>query len=633
MTPKFTLITHDFPPAKGGIARYLSSLVIASQGNIDVWVPMDLSSKDEFRVKKIKFRWSFWPYWLPLIKRCLEVPQENIILISHVFPIGTASWIANVLGGSEYAVIFHGTDLKRAQTKWKRWLLHRICNNAKLLIVNSQATEKLLKRLVPTANPLILTPGLDPFNLLEKSEARSRLNIDPDTKIILAVARLVERKGLDVLIQSVASLESRISNSTHEDSNTKCFDFGTDMQNILAKHNFKKERKLELVIVGDGPYVEPLHKLAELNGVNVRWIGNVSDAVLHNWYSASDIFCLPGRETVDDVEGFGIVFLEASYAGLPVIAGSGGGTSEAVINNQTGLLITPTVDACVDALQKLLDNPDLALSFGANGRERVLHDFNWSDRWQNLLTHIQPVTSNVKRQILNVSVVIPCYNHAFELRETLQSLLDQTISVKQVIVVDDGSNDNPEKVVQDFVGLLPISFLRLTQNSGAPVARNRGAKLADGEYIIYLDADITLNPEAIETMHQALLDNPDRDYVYCDFIWGNRLFRAKEFNEKDLQERNFIHTSALIRRRTNPVFDESLSKFQDWDLWLTMLESGSKGIYIPKILFSVKEHKIGISQWLPSFVYKIPWPIFGYTPKPIIKYRTAETIIRSKHRI
>jgi len=159
-----------------------------------------------FDVSKVKFQWPLWPHWLPLVKRCLEVPQDNIILVSHVFPIGTSAWIANALGGSEYAVIFHGTDLKRAQTKWKRWLLRRICNNAKALIVNSQATERLLKRLVPKADPLVLTPGLDPFDLPDKSEARSRLNVAPGTKVILAVSRLVERKGIDTLIQAVVNL-------------------------------------------------------------------------------------------------------------------------------------------------------------------------------------------------------------------------------------------------------------------------------------------------------------------------------------------------------------------------------------------------------------------------------------------
>jgi phosphatidylinositol alpha-1,6-mannosyltransferase len=619
MNPKFTLITHDYPPAHGGVARYLSSLVAAAKGQIDVWTPQshfidtdnairnsrppatqaefsEALRAGKFVIRNVKFWWPLWPKWLPLIKRCLEVPAENLILISHVFPIGTAAWIANLLGGNDYAVIFHGTDLKRAQTKWKRWLLRRICKKASIIIVNSDATQKLLKRLVPSADTIKLTPGLDPFELPSKPLAREKLNVGQNSKVILAVSRLVERKGIDTLIQAVANITARYKiQDGIEPSSTR----------------------YELVIIGNGSYGEPLHKLAELSGVNVRWITSADDETLHDWYAGADIFCLPGRETPDDIEGFGIVFLEAAFAGLPVIAGENGGAPEAVVNNETGILIPPTVEACAEALIKLLDDPNLTKKFGDAGHDRVIRDFNWSDRWQTLS--------------LDVSVIIPCHNHARELQKTLESLSNQTIQIKQVIVVDDGSSDNPEAITQKFTDLLPMQFIHLANNSGAPFARNRGAESASGKFIMFLDADITLKPQAIKTLYQALVNNPEIDYAYCDFIWGKHLFKSKDFNEKDLKKQNYIHTSALIRRSANPVFDESLKKFQDWDLWLTMLKSGSRGLRVPQTLFTVKERKNGISRWLPSFVYKIPWPILGYTPKPIINYRTAESIIKAKH--
>ncbi len=185
MNPKFTLITSDYPPAHGGIARYLSSLVEAAKGQIDVWTPSGHINHDNseiqdtrYKIHLVRFWWPLWPKWLPLIKRCLEVPAKNVILVSHVFPIGTAAWIANILGGNDYTIIFHGTDLKRAQTRWKRWLLHRICKKASLLIVNSEATQKLLKRLVPSADPIKLTPAVDPFELPSKPLAREKLNVD-----------------------------------------------------------------------------------------------------------------------------------------------------------------------------------------------------------------------------------------------------------------------------------------------------------------------------------------------------------------------------------------------------------------------------------------------------------------------
>ncbi|MBD3281453.1 glycosyltransferase, partial [Candidatus Uhrbacteria bacterium] len=538
---------------------------------------------------------------------------------------GTAAFIANALGGPEYTVIFHGTDLKRVKNRRKRWLLRLICRNAKALIVNSEATKKILTRLIPSANPLVLTPGLEPFKLPDRAASREQLNILPDTKVILAVSRLVERKGIDTLIQAIANIEHQTTNNASEKSKF-----------VVRGSEF------ELVIVGDGEYAEPLHKLAELTRVKIRWVPNATDDELYAWYASADIFCLPGRETSDDVEGFGMVFLEAAYAGLPVIAGDSGGASEAVVNNQTGLLIPPTVDACAEAIAKLINDPDTANRLGKTGRNRVITDFNWETRWESLSSNVKCPTSNVtdkpptfdiRRSTLDVSVVIPCYNHAKELKATLESIAKQTVGVKEVIVIDDGSSDNPSKVAEQFKERLPLTFTRFVPNSGAPAARNRGAEIASGELIIFLDADAVLKPHALELMREALATHPQASYAYGDFIWGKRLFRGKPFNAKDLRRRNFIHTSALIRKNVFPGFDEKILKFQDWDLWLTMLKSDNIGVWIPEVLFSVTERKSGMSQWLPSFMYKVPWPILGYTPKLITKYRQAEQIIKQKHQL
>lgn len=617
MNPKFTLITHDYPPAHGGVARYLSSLVAAADREISVLVPLGHLATGEIRNTKYEKRevdfWSStWPHWLPLIKRCLEVPDDQTILVSHVFPIGTAAFIADALGGPEYAVIFHGTDLKRVNTKWKRWLLRHICHNAQILIVNSEATKKILMRLVPNADPLMLTPGLEPFELPDRGMSRERLNVASDTKVILAVSRLVERKGIDTLIQSVAKVAGTYPN-------------------------------VEIVIVGDGEYAEPLHELAELTRVKIRWVPNAADEAVHAWYSAADIFCLPGREASDDIEGFGMVFLEAASAGLPVIAGDSGGASEAVVNNQTGLLISPTVDACAEAITKLIEDTELARRLGVAGRARVIADFNWSDRWNKLNSKLQ--TANYKelseltrderyeRVTLNVSVVIPCYNHAKELKDTLESVANQTVGVKEVIIVDDGSSDNPASVAEHFKNNLPLTFIKLDQNSGAPVARNRGAEISSGEFIIFLDADAILKPCALEVLHKTLNENPQAAYAYSDFMWGNHHFKGMPFNAEKLRAQSYIHTSALIRASDLIKFDESLKKFQDWDLWLSMLELNKVGVWVPETLFTISERKTGISQWLPSFMYKIPWPILGYTPKAINRYREAERVIKTKHHL
>jgi len=618
MNPKtlFTLITDDYPPQKGGVARYLSSLVEVAKGQIKVVLPLSSEYKDQSsgfyktQVIKSNFEWSLWPKWSPLIKRCLEA-KDTVLLISHVLPIGTAAYISKLIGGPDYVIIFHGTDLVRINTAWKKFLLKRIATKAKLLVTNSQATNKILKRLLPNSESLVVTPGVEFIPPKDKQSMRQKLNLPGDEFVVLSVARLVERKGIDTLIQAVAESD-------------------------LADKNYK------LIIIGDGPQREILENLALINQVNVDWIQNVTDDELQNWYHASDVFCLPAREQIDDVEGFGIVFLEAAVAGLPVIAGDSWGTSEAVKDRVTGLLVPPDVKNVALALYELFNDHVKRKMMGIEGILRASRDFKWEDRWSLLKDALQNSDLKVKAtnekfktqdQESNISIVIPCWNHAKELKDTLGSLVEQTIKPAQVIVVDDGSIDNPKQVADGFKEQLVIEFIKLEKNSGAPVARNTGAKKALGEFVMFLDADAKLVPQALEKLSTALRLNPNKAYAYGDFLWGKRLFKAKEFNPEQLKNQNYIHTSALIRRDQSILFDESLTKFQDWDLWLSMLEQGKYGVWVPEVLFHITERKQGISHWLPSFAYKIPWPIFGWTPEVILRYRKGEIIIKKKHKI
>ncbi len=232
-----------------------------------------------------------------------------------------------------------------------------------------------------------------------------------------------------------------------------------------------------------------------------------------------------------------------------------------------------------------------------------------------------------------IAVVIPCYTHAKILRRTLEALTQQTLKPREVVIVDDASTDDPSQIVLEFKEKLPIRFVRFNVNRGAPAARNEGFRLTTASLVLFLDADAELVPMALETFARALADHPEADFVYSNFYWGRKAFRARTFDVDALHAANFIHTSSLIRRDAFPGFDESLKKFQDWDLWLTMAERGSKGVWIDEFLYCIEPRRDGISRWLPSFAYKLPWPIFGWTPKEIKRYREAEAIIRAKHGI
>ncbi len=231
-----------------------------------------------------------------------------------------------------------------------------------------------------------------------------------------------------------------------------------------------------------------------------------------------------------------------------------------------------------------------------------------------------------------VAIIIPCHEHAAALRRTLAGVRNQTFKDIEVMVVDDGSSDHPEAVVKDFSDL-PIRVIRFETNRGAPAARNEGARLSTVPYLLFLDADATLRPGAVASMAAALEAQADADFVYGDFQWGRKAFRGKPFDVDALKKANYIHTSSLLRRSTFPGFDESLKRFQDWDLWLTMAGRGSKGLYLHEVLFAIEPRGNGMSQWLPAFLFKVPWDWIGWMPRAMRRYKEAEAVIRKKHKI
>jgi phosphatidylinositol alpha-1,6-mannosyltransferase len=136
-----------------------------------------------------------------------------------------------------------------------------------------------------------------------------------------------------------------------------------------------------LVIVGGGEYGSALRALARVAPTrSVVFAGEAADADLPAYYAAADVFAMPCRSRWGgmEVEGFGIVFLEAGAAGKPVVAGRSGGASEAVVDGETGLLVEGAEPKAVAlAVAKLLKNRDLAASMGAAGRARVEREFTW----------------------------------------------------------------------------------------------------------------------------------------------------------------------------------------------------------------------------------------------------------------
>ncbi len=232
-----------------------------------------------------------------------------------------------------------------------------------------------------------------------------------------------------------------------------------------------------------------------------------------------------------------------------------------------------------------------------------------------------------------VSIIIPVYNHVTALKTSLESLINQTYRPLEVVIVNDGSTDGFElllPVLQDFGEKNEFPLVILNQeNQGSNAARNRGFKKSSGSFVIFWDADTIAEPDMIAKMHQALLDNPESAYSYSRFKFGWKTMRSAPFNAVELKKTNYIDTTSLLRRDAFPGFDEGLKRFQDWDMWLTLLGQNKTGIFIPEVLFTKltgERDEIKISSWLPSFMYKLPWK-----NKNMASYEMAKKKIFEKH--
>ncbi|KKQ28131.1 MAG: Glycosyltransferase, family 2 [Candidatus Magasanikbacteria bacterium GW2011_GWC2_37_14] len=214
-----------------------------------------------------------------------------------------------------------------------------------------------------------------------------------------------------------------------------------------------------------------------------------------------------------------------------------------------------------------------------------------------------------------ISVIIPVYNQPKELALSLASLKNQTYKNLEIIIQEDKLHE------------------------GAPKMRNSGLAKAKGEYVIFWDADVVAVPEMLEKLQKALVENPGVSFAYCDYYFLTLNFGwvkaykqiiAGEFNEEKLRKNNYIHSTSLIRKDVAIKWDESLKRFQDWDLWLTLAEHDKNGVYVPGFLFKIIA-KGTMSSWLPRLAYKKPWKYLPGFSGRVKNYEVARAVIAQKH--
>ena len=226
-----------------------------------------------------------------------------------------------------------------------------------------------------------------------------------------------------------------------------------------------------------------------------------------------------------------------------------------------------------------------------------------------------PIQTEILRSAQNdnstkVSVIIPTYNRAHLIGETLASVLAQTLADFEIIVVDDGSDDDTERCLAPFRDRLTY---RRIEHSGASAARNAGLEIARGQYIAFLDSDDLWEPQFLERMSVVLDSAPRAGYVYSDYAtfnaqgWVQRAYLPARHKLRGtlfapLLESDFISTGALMVRRAclarTGGFDPTLEITHDWDLWLRLARLFDAE-YVDEPLVRIRVDSAGLTRNTP----------------------------------
>lgn len=364
------LITLEYPPHVGGIATYLSRLVECfPHGTIHVLAPEDRKKdthiwdvhsetpiyRRQLLSRFVRPRWLPALYWTDWLWR---KEKPSLILVSHLLPMGKIARLMKKHRGVPYAVIIHGMDVALAMEAGGKKLAEAkaVLAEAKLVIANSGYTAQLVAGLgVPKDRLTIVrpSPNFPTFMTapVEKAAAlRSRYGIAFDDFLVLTAGRLVPRKGFATAIEAMAGLRER----------------GKD--------------DVKLLVVGDGPERKKLEKLAADKGLadRVKFAGSLPDEEMPAAFAACETFAMVPKSEGADVEGFGIVYLEANLMGKPVIGSRAGGVPDAVLDGKTGLLVEPgDAKGLADAIVRLRDDAELRQRLGNEGQRRVREEFGW----------------------------------------------------------------------------------------------------------------------------------------------------------------------------------------------------------------------------------------------------------------
>jgi len=353
---KVLFITRKYPPQTGGMENYSYDLIRFAQVDKKV---IALSKK------QIHLIW-FLPW--ALLKALFLIKQVDLVYLTDGL-LGPIGLILKKMSGKPVLATVHGLDVT-----YPNWLYQKINVGSlkkldKIIAISPETVEQCLQRGITREKITQIPDGIDCAKFYQPSLSREDLQkIVPfdlnNSKILLSVGRLVERKGTAWFIRHIMP---------------------------------QLKPKIRYLVVGAGPEEQAVRRAISEAGQEERVFlsGKISDQDLHVVYNTADLFIMPNIKVAGDMEGFGLVALEASAAGLPVIAADLEGIKEAITDQENGFLLqSGQVGSWIKKITSLLKDDQLRSEFGRRAREYTKENFDWQVIAQKYLHVFNEYTTN-----------------------------------------------------------------------------------------------------------------------------------------------------------------------------------------------------------------------------------------------
>ena len=348
------IITHEFHPRRGGIATFTEEIARATAElgfKTEVWAPQAPRDQEKdwpFPIRRLPLKGTHdWSCQMRLARHLVShrrLLRKATVYLPEPGPMLTMMTLQffKALRPGRLFLTFHGSEILRfAESSPRRNLTRALIKKADRISTLTNYTRRLLCSNFPEAETkTLITPGALRSDF---ADAKPRRTACTDKVVILTVGRLHPRKGQMFIVEALKALPAHL------------------------------RQRVEYWMVGTGRregYELLLRETAEHSGVTARFFGDVGDDQLDELYDQADIFAMTSINHESSVEGFGLVYLEASAHGLPVVAHAVGGVPEAVVDGVTGILVPPVnLPALTAAFQRLVTDTDLRRRLGANGQD------------------------------------------------------------------------------------------------------------------------------------------------------------------------------------------------------------------------------------------------------------------------